>query len=36
MIQGINEEDEDDVSEDQRNILYMEKRMCVLRLAVAR
>ena len=36
LIQGINEEDEDDVNEDQGSIVYMEKRICMPRLAVVR
>ena len=36
LIQGINKEDENDVNEDQRSIVYMEKRICRLRLKVAR
>ena len=36
LIQGINEEHEDDINEDQRCIVYMEKRICRPRLPVVR
>ena len=36
LIQVINEEDEDDLIENQKTIVYMEERICRPRLAEAR